>query len=171
LARLQTDTWSLNGELKILVVGVGNLLKSDDGLGIHVIEKLKKMKLPNKVDIMDLGTSGMDILHYSENYDKIIFIDAIKVGKSPGTVYRIKPRDVEVGDDSLRDMIYMSMHEIDLEKVIALGRKLGQIPDNVVIIGCEPKETSQMKIGLTKEVETAVPDIVQLVLEELNSSL
>ncbi len=171
MARLQTDTWSLNGELKTLVVGVGNLLKYDDGLGIHVIEKLKKMKLPDNVEIMDLGISGMDILHHSENFDRIIFIDAIKVGKSPGTVYRIKPRDVEVGDDSLRDMIYMSMHEIDLEKVIGLGRKLGQMPDNVVIIGCEPKETNKMKIGLTKEVETAIPDIVQLVLEELNSSL
>ncbi|WP_455277945.1 hydrogenase maturation protease [[Eubacterium] cellulosolvens] len=157
--------------MKTLVVGVGNLLKYDDGLGIHVIEKLKKMKLPDNVEIMDLGISGMDILHHSENFDRIIFIDAIKVGKSPGTVYRIKPRDVEVGDDSLRDMIYMSMHEIDLEKVIGLGRKLGQMPDNVVIIGCEPKETNKMKIGLTKEVETAIPDIVQLVLEELNSSL
>jgi hydrogenase maturation protease len=157
--------------MKILVAGVGNLLKNDDGLGIHLIEKLKEIKLPDNVEIMDLGTSGMDILHHSENFDKIIFLDAIKVGKSPGTVYRIKPRYVEVKENSLRDIIYMSMHEIDLEKVIALGRKLGQIPDDIVIIGCEPKETNLMKIGLTKEVETAIPNIIQLVREELNSSL
>lgn len=157
--------------MKILVAGVGNLLKHDDGLGMHVIEKLKKMKLPDNVEIMDLGTSGMDILHQSENFDRIVFVDAIKVGKSPGTVYRIKPRDVEVGDDGFRDMIYMSMHEIDLEKVIALGRKLGQMPDDIVIIGCEPKETNLMKIGLTKEVEAAIPNIIQLVLEALDSSL
>jgi hydrogenase maturation protease len=157
--------------LKILVAGVGNLLKHDDGLGIHLIEKLKEIKLPNNVEIMDLGISGMDILHHSENFDKIIFLDAIKVGKPPGTVYRIKPRDVEVGENSLRDVIYMSMHEIDLEKVIALGRKLGQMPNDVVIIGCEPKEINLMKIALTKEVETAIPNIIQLVLEELNSSL
>lgn len=157
--------------MKILVAGVGNLLKHDDGLGMHVIEKLKKMKLPDNVEIMDLGTSGMDILHQSENFDRIVFVDAIKVGKSPGTVYRIKPRDVEVGDNGIRDMIYMSMHEIDLEKVIALGRKLDQMPDDIVIIGCEPKETNLMKIGLTKEVEAAIPNIIQLVLEALDSSL
>ena len=161
----------MNRSLKILVAGVGNLLKHDDGLGIHLIEKLKEINLPDNVEIMDLGTSGMDILYHSENFDKIIFLDAIKVGKSPGTVYRIKPRDVEVGENSLRDIIYMSMHEIDLEKVIALGRKLGQMPNDIVIIGCEPKETNMIKIALTKEVKTAIPNIIQLVLEEINSSL
>jgi hydrogenase maturation protease len=154
-------------ELKILVAGVGNLLKSDDGLGPQVIERLKEVKLPNNVDVMDLGTSGMDILHYSAKYEKIIFVDAIRLSKSPGTVYRIKPREVQVSDNEIRDVIYMSMHEIDLERVISLGRRLGQMPENLVIIGCEPKETGRMKIGLTEEVSSSVPNIIRLILEEI----
>jgi len=158
---------SWNGELKILVAGVGNLLKSDDGLGPHVIERLKEVKLPDNVDVMDLGTSGMDILHHSENYDKVIFVDAIRLGKPPGTVYRIKSREVQVTDDEVRDVIYMSMHEIDLERVISLGRRLGKMPENLIIIGCEPKETGRMKIGLTEEVSSGVPNIIRLILEEI----
>jgi hydrogenase maturation protease len=156
-----------NSRLKILVAGVGNLLKSDDGLGPHVIKRLKEVRLPPNVEVMDLGTSGMDILHYSADYDKIIFIDAVRLGKPPGTVYRIKPRQVQVTDDEIRGMIYMSMHEVDLERVISIGRRLRQMPENLVIIGCEPKETSRIHIGLTEEVNSTVPSIIKLILEEI----
>ncbi|MBS7622356.1 hydrogenase maturation protease [Candidatus Bathyarchaeota archaeon] len=153
--------------MKILVAGVGNLLKCDDGLGPHVIERLKEVRLPPNVEVMDLGTSGMDILHYSADYDKIIFIDAVRLGKPPGTVYRMKPRQVQIADDEIRDMVYMSMHEVDLERVIAIGRRLRQMPENLVIIGCEPKETSRIGIGLTEEVNSTVPRIIRLILEEI----
>jgi hydrogenase maturation protease len=156
-----------NKELKILVAGVGNLLKSDDGLGPHIIERLKEVQLPANVDLLDLGTSGMDILHYCANYGKVIFVDAIRLGKPPGTVYRIRPREVEVPDDELRNVIYMSMHEIDLERVISLGKRLGKMPEDLVIIGCEPKEISMVKMGLTEEVSSTIPNIMRLILEEI----
>jgi hydrogenase maturation protease len=154
-------------ELKILVAGVGNLLKCDDGLGPQVIERLKEVQLPCNVDLLDLGTSGMDILHYCANYDKVIFVDAIRLGKPHGTVYRIRPREVQVTDDELRNVIYMSMHEIDLERVISLGKKLGKMPEDLVIIGCEPKEISVVKMGLTEEVSSNIPNIMRLILEEI----
>ncbi|MEM3017920.1 MAG: hydrogenase maturation protease [Candidatus Bathyarchaeia archaeon] len=153
--------------MKILIAGVGNLLRCDDGLGPHVIKRLKEVRLPPNVEVMDLGTSGMDILHYSAEYDKVIFVDVVRLGKPPGTVYRIKPRQVQVTDDEIRDMIYMSMHEVDLERVISIGRRLGQMPENLVIIGCEPKETSRMRVGLTEEVNSTVPSIIRLILEEI----
>jgi hydrogenase maturation protease len=156
--------------LKILVAGVGNLLRSDDGLGPQVVLKLSQIKLPFYVDVMDLGTSGMDILHYSRNYDKVVFIDVIRLAKTPGTVYRIKPREVEVADEDIRNMIYMSMHEIDLEKVIAIGRRLGDMPKDIVIVGCEPEDVTTMRIGLTQKVDSALPKIMELILEEIKSS-
>ena len=156
-----------NSSLKILVAGVGNLLKCDDGLGPHVVERLKGVQLPGNIDLLDLGTSGMDILHYCANYEKVIFVDAIRLGKPPGTVYRIKPREVQVTDDELRNVIYMSMHEIDLERVISLGKRLGKMPEDLVIIGCEPKEISVVKMGLTEEVSSIIPNIIRLVLEEI----
>ncbi|MEM3004884.1 MAG: hydrogenase maturation protease, partial [Candidatus Bathyarchaeia archaeon] len=143
------------------------LLRCDDGLGPHVIKRLKEVRLPPNVEVMDLGTSGMDILHYSANYDKIIFVDAVKLSKPPGTLYRIKPRQVPVAEDEIREIIHMSMHEIDLERVISIGRRLGQMPENLVIIGCEPKETSRMRVGLTEEVNSTVPSIIRLILEEI----
>jgi hydrogenase maturation protease len=156
--------------MKILIAGVGNLLKCDDGLGPQVVMKLNQTKLPPHVDVMDLGTSGMDIIHYSRNYDRIIFIDAVKLGKSPGTVYRIEPREVkETEDEDLRRMIYTSMHEVDLENVIAVGRRLGDMPKDILIIGCEPEDTSTMKIGLTEKVNSAVPKIIELILQEIGA--
>lgn len=156
--------------MKILIAGVGNLLKCDDGLGPEVVAKLNQTKLPPHVDVMDLGTSGMDILHCSRNYNRIIFIDAVRLGKSVGTVYRIEPREVkEVVDEDLRRMIYASMHEVDLEKVIAIGRRLGDMPKDILIIGCEPEDTTTMKIGLTEKVNSAVPRIIQLILQEVGS--
>jgi len=155
--------------LKILVAGVGNLLRCDDGLGPHVVKELTRIKLPSNVDVMDLGTSGMDILHYSRNYDKVIFIDAVKLGMATGTVYRINPRDVDVVDEDLREIVYMSMHEINLEKTIAIGRRLSSMPKDIVIIGCEPEDTTRMRIELTEKVGSAVPKIIELVLREVES--
>ncbi|MCX6658883.1 MAG: hydrogenase maturation protease [Candidatus Bathyarchaeota archaeon] len=155
--------------MRVLVAGVGSLLRSDDGLGPHVIMKLSEVNLPSQVDIMDLGTSGMDILHYSRNYDKVIFVDAIKLGMSPGSVYRIIPSEVKVEDGDLRDMIYVSMHEINLEKVIAIGRKLGDMPKEIVIIGCEPEDTTTMKIGLAEKVNLSIPKIIELIKKEIPS--
>lgn len=156
--------------MKILVAGVGNLLRCDDGLGPHVIKELAKISLPSDVDVMDLGTSAMDVLHYSAGHDKAIFIDAVKLGKAVGTVYRITPREVEITDEDFRGAIYMSMHEINLERVIALGRRLGSVPKEIVIIGCEPEDTTSMKIELTEKVAAAVPKIIELLIEELKSS-
>ncbi len=156
--------------MKILVAGVGSLLKCDDGLGPHVVKELAKISLPSDVDVMDLGTSAMDVLHYSAGYDKAIFIDAVKLGRAVGTVYRITPREVPVTDEDFRGVIYMSMHEINLERVIALGRRLGSIPKDIVIIGCEPEDTTSMKIELTNRVMESVPKIIELVMEELKSS-
>lgn len=156
--------------MKILVAGVGNLLKCDDGLGPHITAQLGQVKLPSQVDVMDLGTSGMDVIHYSRNYDKVIFIDAIKFGKRAGTAYLVKPSEIEVSDDDMRNMIYMSMHEINLEKVIAIGRRLGDMPNDIVIIGCEPEDTTTTRIGLTEKVSSTVPQLIRLILEEIDRS-
>lgn len=153
----------------ILIAGVGNLLRRDDGLGPRVVEKIRKLDLPDNVETLDLGTLGLSILHYVKGYEKVIFIDTIKKGGKPGSIYKLKPqgRSLQGRPINTEELAVTSMHEVNLEKVIEIGKALGELPPNVVIIGCEPEDTDSLKMGLSEEVEKALPKIIELILEEL----
>ena len=155
---------------RILIASVGNILKSDDGLGSNVIEQLRKLKLPDNVETLSLDTFGLSILHYMKGYDKVVFIDVIKRGGTPGSIYKVKLQDIPSIKKSInpQDLAVMSMHEVDLEKAIAIGTALGEISSDIMIIGCEPEDVDTLRIGLTDKVKSAIPKIIELLLEELN---
>ena len=162
----------MNKSKKILVAGIGNILKSDDGLGSSVINWLRRLKPPQNVELIELGTSGLSILSYVKGYDKVIFIDVIIRGGKPGSIYILKPEDVAdlAKAVSPQNLHSMSIHEVNLEKTIAIGRALGEMPHDVVIIGCEPEDVSTSRIGLTDKVREAIPKIIQLIFKELSIS-
>ncbi len=155
---------------RILIASVGNILKSDDGLGSNVIDQLSKQKLPDNIDTLSLDTLGLSILEYVRGYDKVIFIDIIKRGGRPGSIYMVRPQDIASMKKPIdpQDLAVMSMHEIDLEKAIAIGEALGEMPSDIMIIGCEPEDVDTIRIGLTNKVKEAIPKIIELLLEELN---
>jgi len=147
---------------KIAVVGVGNLLLKDEGVGVHVIHTLQKSrKLPSHVQLIDAGTATFDILHIIEDVDKLIVIDAVKGGGEPGTIYRFSPDDVEFGN-----LVTISLHELDLSNTLAMAELIGQKPQSIVIIGIEPKEIA-FGLELSPQIEEKIGRIIELILEEI----
>jgi len=148
---------------KVLIAGVGNLLLKDEGLGIHVVRELNKMELPEDVEVRDCGTMGLELLNLFSEYDKVIVIDAIRGGGEPGEVYKFSLDEVKLK----KGRRLLSMHHLDLNTLLELGREIGVLPSEVVIIGAEPGEI-ELEIGLSKEVREKLPLILKLVMEELS---
>ena len=152
---------------RTLICGVGNKLKRDDGLGPFVIEQLEDTPMPEGVDVVDYGISGFKCALKLEGYDKVVFVDAISLpGFEPGRLHRLKITKEKLMKSPKLSDFSLSMHETDLERIMATAAVLNIYPDEVVIIGCEPFDTA-VGLGLTKSVEAAVPKIIELVLKEL----
>ncbi|WP_290901659.1 hydrogenase maturation protease, partial [Ferroglobus sp.] len=75
------------------MLGVGNPLAGDDAIGIEIVKRLKKLKLPREVDVVEGGTLSFQLINFFDNYDKIVVVDAVKSGKKPGSVVRIEMKD------------------------------------------------------------------------------
>jgi hydrogenase maturation protease len=119
----------------ILVMGVGNILLSDEGVGVHAIEAMKGMKLPENVEILDVGTGALDIIDIIANREKVIIIDAVRGGGEPGVVYRFTPDDI-----AIQSPTPMSIHQFDIPGTLNMANLAGCMPREVVIFGIEPKQ-------------------------------
>lgn len=146
---------------KIVVLGVGNLLLRDEGVGVHLIQKLREMEIGEGVELIDGGTSILDFLTRAEDISKLIIVDAIKLGGKPGRTYRI------CVDDSLLKIgkVIPSLHHLGVLETLALAEKLGKLPPTV-IIGIEPKEMTY-GLALSPEVQKGMGKMVNLILEEV----
>ena len=149
--------------MKIKIIGCGNLLRGDDGIGIWVLKELEKCPLPRGVELVDMGTRGMDIIFQLEGTEKAIIIDAVMSGGEPGTVYRMKREDL--GDSKLN---FLSLHDFNWQHGLALGKKtLGKnFPKEVLVVGVEIKNV-KMGIGLTRPLKDSLPSVVNLIQKEL----
>lgn len=145
----------------ILILGIGNILLKDEGIGVHVVNKLKDMPLPNDIEVMDGGTVGIDLLFYIEGRQKVIVVDTVKAGEAPGTIYRFTDRDLGLKKEFLR-----TAHGIDFSDVVNTSRMLGTKPEEIVFIGVEPADISE---GLepTPLIAKRIPGIIELVMKEI----
>jgi hydrogenase maturation protease len=144
---------------RIAVVGVGNLLLKDEGIGIHVVRALQESSLPDGIIVIDGGTFP-DVLDYLEPADKLVIIDAAEAGGIPGAIYRFRP-----GDVTLETGEAISLHELGLISSLKMMSLLGKTPPEVVIIGIQPKEIG-WGMELSPELKEKVPEIVRVVLKE-----
>lgn len=138
---------------KTLVLGVGNLLLGDEGVGIHAVRELEKETLPPGVDLLDGGVCGLHLINWLEGYERIIMIDATLDDRPPGSVRRLRPRCV---DDFPR---LMSAHEIGLRDMIAALLLMGRSPEMdliVVSVGNVGKPDDR----LTPPVSAALPEVL-----------
>ena len=145
---------------RIVVIGVGNLLLTDEGIGIHAVKALQEIDLPSDVKLIDGGTSP-DLIAYTRAGDKMIIIDAAKAGGEPGTVYRFQPQDLAMEKASLT-----SAHEMGVEQNLRLMSLTGNEPRETVIIGIEPKEIG-WGTELSPELQQKMPEIIKVVLREI----
>jgi hydrogenase maturation protease len=160
---------------RILVAGVGNVFLGDDGFGVEVVRRLASRELPEGVEVADFGIRGMDLAYaLQDDYDVVIFVDAIPRGEEPGTVYLLKPEIEEDGE------VILDTHGMDPVKVIQLSRALGAKPTRTLVVGCEPQvvvsgeEYDDMLMELSEPVRAAVEEAVKLVeslVEEINKEV
>ncbi len=138
---------------------MGNLIYRDEGVGVHVIEEMKKMELPPHIELLDIGTSTMDLIAYLDGVKKLIVIDALKAGGDPGDIYRCRSEDLLPKEEGP-----ISLHDIGLLETLTMARKKGLEIDTVVI-GVEPM-VFDWGMELSEEVRDRIPDIVEAVLKE-----
>lgn len=146
---------------KIVILGVGNILLSDEGVGVHVANELMKMKLPPDVTVVEGGTDGFRLLNVITEADRLIVIDAVKGGAQPGSIYRFDINEVRNCPPGFKT----SVHQIGILEVIDLSGLIGKIP-HTTVIGVEPKSL-KMGMELSPEIKAKIPRIIELVLEEL----
>jgi hydrogenase maturation protease len=149
--------------VKTLVLGIGNPILSDDGVGIHVARILKERMLPG-ITVDEVAASGLELLDVIQGYDKLVIIDAIETrGGTPGELHILAEEDFE------KSIHGSSPHGINIATALALGRKLvpEKMPKEVVFFAVEAMDLVNVSERLTPEVERAVPRIVERIEKEL----
>ena len=146
----------------IVVLGVGNLLLSDEGVGPTTIAYLgRRWSFPPGVELVDGATAGLELMNLFGEAAHIIVVDTVRGGAEPGALYRFHPDEVPV-DVSYR----ASIHQLSFVDAWQMARLLGAAPD-ITVIGVEPADMSTPRVGLTPTIEARLPVIEELVLEEL----
>ncbi len=140
----------------VLVLGIGNLLMGDEGVGVHAVRRLQEMALPPQVTVEDGGTGGFHLLEYFETYPHIILIDAASDGKPPGTVSIVRPR---YASDFPRSL---TAHDIGLRDMIEAAALLGPLPA-MFLITISIGGTPLMETALSPEIERCLPEVAGLV--------
>jgi len=135
--------------MKVAVIGIGNVLMGDEGVGIAVVNELKKLNV--KADIYDCGTMGIDILNTIMDYDKVIVVDAVKGFGNPGDVVRIRPEELKGGT-------IISMHDVDFISVVNIARSIMKLPE-IVIIGIEVERIEE-STEISERVRNAIPKAI-----------
>ena len=153
--------------MKILVAGMGNVLRGDDGFGIRVIDELSKNQhLPKEIDIYEAGIGGIGLVQELMNgYDALIVIDAVEKGAKAGTIFVLEPLEhqTEISDENLHQSM-VDMHYADPSKVLSLAKALNVCPPKVFLVGCQPEYVDEAIEGLRPPVMCAVPQAVKEVL-------
>ena len=156
--------------MKILVAGVGNIFLGDDAFGVEMVQRLRATPLPPEVILADFGIRSFDLAYaMADGYDVIILLDAISRGESPGTISLVQPEAQEFGDTGQPLDAHSSNPQRALQMASSLGGQLGSL----YLIGCEPAvlETDDGRIGLSEQVEAAIPNAIQMLLTLLQELL
>ena len=140
-----------------LVLGLGNTIMTDDGIGPKVIEQLAKCTLMEDVSLLDGGTLGLDLLPYLEGIKRLIIVDAVELAQSPGTVVMLTGDQVPIALETK-----LSPHQMGMKDLLAVARLMGQLPDEIILIGIQPADL-EMGTELTPEVAAALPQAEKLV--------
>jgi hydrogenase maturation protease len=153
----------LVGTMKTLVIGVGNPILSDDGVGIHVARILKGRTLPG-VAVEELPASGLELLDMVLDFEKVVIVDAIQTRDGvPGQIFVLEEADFE------RAVHGSSPHGINIATALAMGRKIvpERMPNEVVYVAVEVEDLVNVSERLTSKVEAALPDIIRHIEKEL----
>ncbi len=146
-----------------MVLGLGNPILSDDGLGIKVAHEVAKQLNNPQVTVAETSGAGLSLLDFIAGYDKVIIIDAIQTKKgNAGQIYRMETKDFSLTKH------FSSPHQINLVTALELGKMLNLVmPQEITVFAVEAKDITSFSEKCTPEVEKAIPEVVKMVLEEL----
>jgi hydrogenase maturation protease len=145
--------------MRILILGIGNLLQSDEGLGVHIVNQIaQNVEIPEDVEVVDGGTAGFDLLPLMKGREKIIIVDALMVDDEPGSIYRFKPEQIR----SARTRF--SLHDVGIIEIIELLKLLGENPD-IEIIGVVPEDITTLNMDITARVRESIPKVIEQIMD------
>ena len=147
---------------KTLVLGLGNILLQDEGLGVRAVEQLvARYELPPDVEVLDGGTLGLDLLPRLDGVHTLLLVDAVKSGQPPGALIRLE------GDAIPAALaLKMSMHQLGLGDLLAVSTLRGTLPPRVILWGMEPA-SFDWSLDLSSPVTARLDELVQVVVQEL----
>lgn len=147
-----------------LVLGIGNILMQDEGLGVRAVERLQELyRLPPKVRAVDGGVMGLDLLPYLEDAERVLILDAVEMGRPSGSIVRL-----ESGQVPMALALKTSIHQVGLQEVLAVGRLRGTLPARITLWGMQPASL-EMGTELSPVVGAALDDLVEAVAKELRA--
>jgi len=150
-------------DIKTLVLGLGNLVHSDDGLGIHAIQSLTEdPRVPSDVVLLDGGTQGLSLLPHISAFQRLLVIDAIDVGEAPGTLLRVEGKALEHLPGKA------SVHQLGFADLMVALELLGESPEEIVLLGVQPLST-EWGTEVTAPVRNTLNRLTDLVVEQLLS--
>ncbi|MFO7785331.1 MAG: hydrogenase maturation protease [Thermodesulfobacteriota bacterium] len=150
-------------QAETVVVGAGNPLLADEGIGVCVVRELaKRPDLPRGVDVVEAGASPLALVHILSNRRRAVLVDCARMGRAPGELCRFSPEGVS----SLKRLPGLSLHEGDLLTSLEIARRIGECPEDVVILGIEPEDTS-FGSQVSRRLHGKIEDYVQAVLGEI----
>lgn len=152
--------------MKVKVIGIGNLLASDDAIGVHVARELLKIKLPENVEVIEAESPEPFILELIMGAEKVILIDAAIGGGKPGTIHNLSLDNLQADRCKFR-----SLHEFNLLDLLRIGQltQSEAFPKKLVILGIEVADTTRYRQGLSDAVRDAIPRAVRAVQAEIMS--
>jgi hydrogenase maturation protease len=149
--------------MRVVVLGIGNILLTDEGVGVRVIERLEReYALPPEVEIIDGGTCGMEMLEQLENLDGLIVVDCVRCGQPPAAPVLLKGDDVPVFFKTK-----LSPHQVSLSDVLASLEFTDKAPKSIAIVGMQPVSMA-LGMELSPEVAARLPELVNMTLVELS---
>ena len=147
---------------KTLVLGVGNKLMSDEGIGVHVIEQLaSKYKIPEEVQVLDGGTLGLDLLYYLEGIENLLIVDAAETGKEAGTMIRLVDDEVPAFMS-----IKISPHQMGVPDMLAAAKMKDIYPERLVLWGIQP-DVITLSLDLSPALASKVDSLTEKLVDEL----
>ncbi len=151
-------------EKKILVIGMGNVLMQDEGIGVRAVEELEnRYMIPPQVTILDGGTTGMELFEPLRNCDQVVVADAINTGAPHGALVRIANDEIPAFFQTK-----ISNHQLGLSDLLALLNLKAEAPEHVAIIGMVP-HSLENKLGLSEAAEAGLDEMVENLVKELAS--
>ncbi|MFZ5898732.1 MAG: hydrogenase maturation protease [Bacillota bacterium] len=147
---------------QLLILGIGNILLSDEGFGVHVVRELEHRDLPPGVTVMDGGTGGEDLVFWIEEAERLIVVDAIDAGAEPGTLFRFRHDDLDLAFTERP----LSLHDSNFVDVLNFAKLRGCLPETIVF--AVQVENIDWGLTLTPRVQEAVPRVIKAIELELS---